>query len=172
MPTEVKMNPMPHAVPDPAPVKKARKPRAKKVQPEKAVDIPDTHPALASEPDPRIDAVAAAKQIAAQQEAPTNVEVRSAKLTWPEFEKQVMDARNTPPPAVVRPALTVRQAETNRLEVEAGARRVAAAQALDRHRVLPPPDPTEPVNTQVFRPRDFVPKHGSKDPAIASQHLK
>ena len=161
----------PPSEPAPVPVKKSRKPRAKKtpkVKPDdRPVDIPDDHPALQAAPDPKIDAVAAAEEIS------KNVEVRSAKLTWPEFEAQVMSARNQPKPEYVPPVPTARQAEKTRLEMEAGAKRTAYFQEQERLRQQIPPDPSDaPLPTPVFRPKDFVPKHGSKDPGISSQNIK
>ena len=153
MPTDQKTDPMPHAVPDadpyptPVRVKTPRKPRVKKPPKEKPVDKPVDIP------------------LQDVNEAPKNTVVREAGLSFPELEAQVMAARNQPKPEYVPPKPTPRQAEKIKQEMEAGAKRTAYFQEQEKLRQQIPPDPNEPTNTPVFRPKEFVPNINSKDPA-------
>jgi hypothetical protein len=160
MPTDQKIDPMPHAVPDadpyptPVRVKTPRKPRGPnkpKVKPvDKPVDIP----------------------LQDVNEAPKNTVVRAAALSFPELEAQVLAARTQPKVEYVPPTPTPRQAEKIKQEMEAGAKRTAYFQEQERLRAQIKPDVNEATTTPVFRPKDFVPKHGSRDPGITSPTLK
>lgn len=164
MPTD--QNDNQQAPPEPVKAKKPRKPRGPnkpKVKPvDKPIEIPDDHPALATQPDPRIDAEAAVK----------NVQIRPAALTWPEFEAQIIAKQNQQPAEYTPPKPTERQQARIDEEIAAGRRRLAHFEAQEKLRVQPPPDPNEPKNVQVFRPGNSVPGINSKDPAIASVNLK
>jgi len=160
--------------------KKPRKPRApnrpkKKPADDKPVDIPDDHPALGTEPDPRIDAVAKAAALAkaydeaeaAKDEAPQNVQVRKPG-TWGEIEEQILTARQAAKDNAkeyIPPKPTERQQATIDAEMAAGQRRVAHFETQEKLRQQIPPDPNEPKNTPVFRPADHVPDMNSTDPA-------
>lgn len=79
-------------------------------------------------------------------------------------------AQQAAKPPYVPPAMTERQKTALQEEMEAGARRVAVAQAQKiraGHPTLPQPkDSNEGVTNPVHRPGEFVPGLYSKDPAI------
>lgn len=84
------------------------------------------------------------------------------------YEK--LSARQEPPKVYVPPPVPERIAETTRLEMEAGRRRVAEFEAQKASRPQPAPHPSEGTNTAVFRPNDYVPdqKKGQGNVASAS----
>jgi hypothetical protein len=163
----VKPPELPEAVVDPAEVK---------ALPDTPVVISDDDPAIRTEPDPKIDAVAAARALIAaadaQDQAPKNVQIRQVGMKLSDLQDRLNESRNRKTPAYVPPAPTERQQTTIDAEMAAGQRRVAHFAAIERARVQLAPNPNEPVNTPVHRPADFVPGINSKDPAIGSQDLK
>lgn len=155
-----------------APAKKRGRPKgstnkAKPKLPDKPIDIPDDHPALASEPDPRIDAEA---------RAIAEAEARSVQVRRPgtreEIEQQIQAARAKPTQEYTPPKPTERQAAKIAEEIAAGQRRLAYFQEQERRRQQIAPDPNDPPNVKVFRPADHVPDINSLDPARSSQNLK
>jgi hypothetical protein len=169
--------------PPPAKVKKARKKRAPnkpKVKPvdDRPVDIPEDHPALVSEPDPDIDAVAAAKRLIAarqmvaaaeaQNEQPKNVPIREIGMTLAVLQVRLDEARNRPKPEPFTPPRTARQQETVDAEMAAGQRRTAHFAEQEKLRQQLAPDPNAATTTPVHRPGDWVPDINSKDPATGA----
>lgn len=71
------------------------------------------------------------------------------------FVEKLLADRNKPEPVYVPPAPHPRQLEQTRLEMEAGAKRVAENEA--EQRPVHPRDPSEGTSTPVYRPVEFVP---------------
>jgi hypothetical protein len=160
-----------------APAKKPRKPRGPNKPKVKPADKPIEFDDPPAEPDPRIDVVARAQELAAQaeDEAPQNVQVRKPG-TWGEIEEQILEARRKAKAEQEQPAhvpqRTERQQQTLEAEIAAGKRRLAHFEAQEKARKQIPPDPNDPKPTPVFRPKEFVPDINSKDPSLSSQDLK
>lgn len=76
-----------------------------------------------------------------------------------EFAQRIAQARAPVVKAPVAPCVAPRIAETTRLEMEAGARRVAQFAEAEQHRRVIPrkKEAWEGTNTAIFRPIDFIP---------------
>lgn len=106
-------------------------------------------------------AVAAAADVKIPDEA-DDVRVRipdadKATIELNDFVAKIMEERNKPEPVYVPPAQHPRQVEQTRLEMEAGAKRVAENEVEQGNRPVPVRDPSEGTSTPVYRPVDFVP---------------
>lgn len=84
-----------------------------------------------------------------------NIVIASSNPT--EFERQVMEIRNAPPPPVyVPPEPTARQKANTLAEMEAGAARVRFAEEQQAKRPVVPPDAGTGSSTPVFRPGEYT----------------
>lgn len=74
-----------------------------------------------------------------------------------DFVTGVMAARNVVEKPYTPPAVPERIAESTRLEMAAGAKRVAEFEQIEAQRPKRPVDPSNGTMTPVFRPADYVP---------------
>lgn len=84
-------------------------------------------------------------------------EASPAAIELDAFVAKIMEERNKPEPVYVPPTPHPRQLEQTRLEMEAGAKRVAENEAERVHRPVAAPDPGQGTTVPVYRPVDFVP---------------
>lgn len=89
-----------------------------------------------------------------------------------DFTLKVLAARQLDQPKpYVTPPIPPRIAEQTRLEMEAGARRVAEFQEQQASRPRPPA-PVDGSTTSVFRPEDYVPNQKKGEGLLASNSAR